>query len=55
MCEKCELIDIKITRYLRILADVDDGTVIALVNGFIADLESEKTRLHQTPDNHRRR
>jgi hypothetical protein len=46
MCEKCEDIDVKIARYRRLSADVDDDTVITLVNAFIVDLEAEKAALH---------
>jgi len=50
MCEKCDDIDAKIARYRRVSADVDDETVIALINAFIADLESEKAALHPAPE-----
>jgi hypothetical protein len=50
MCEKCQELDEKIARYRRMSDDVDDKNVVALLSGFIADLESEKVGLHPVPD-----
>ena len=46
MCKRCEEIDASIARYQQVLAEVKDGAVNSIVNGFIADFESEKGGLH---------
>jgi hypothetical protein len=46
MCEKCVDIDAKITRFKKLLAEVDDQTAIALLTLAVAALDSEKTALH---------
>lgn len=47
MCQQCDEIDAEITRHRELLIGVDDPNAIALVNLIIADLESEKTKLHR--------
>jgi hypothetical protein len=50
LCEKCAEIDVKLARYRRLLADVNDQIAIVLIKLVLADLESDKIALHPSSD-----
>jgi hypothetical protein len=49
MCERCDEIDSKIRHYRKLRNGINDAHTVDTLSAFIADLESEKATLHQTP------
>jgi len=50
MCSKCQKIDIRIERYDRIRATIGDQLTVDRIKEFVADLRTEKGRLHPQED-----
>lgn len=50
MCERCDKLDARIERYLRLSRGVNDKRTVERLATVIADLDSEKSALHPPPE-----